>query len=270
MKKKIFVWLFGIAIIFFGWTGSAAWAQQEVDTWDVKVNGNVIGSGYLAFWDDSTLTGYLIIKPNLNLTKKMTPERFIVGFFEIKGRWETSGENRRTGFFVGSPDENCGPADKDDLEATSFSGTVKTGKSNSRLNMVSKTNNGPMQLTGVPPSDRLSDFDGTSWTAKVQLTDKVAKRTDTFVEFYTLTTSVLDYPNLYDLSGVGPNYSLRGCVSFSSWDRVALEIAEIAEDDGATTRYVVGRFKSDSEKASVSGSDSEKAVIFMTIINTTP
>ena len=54
-------------ILIFCCIGSVAGAQVPVDTWSVTIKGNVIGSGYITFWDDFTLTGYIMMRPNLTL-----------------------------------------------------------------------------------------------------------------------------------------------------------------------------------------------------------
>jgi len=249
--------------------GYVARAQDPVDTWSVEIGGNVVGSGYITFLDDSTLTGYIIIKPTTGGIHSSAPSPPL-GFFKIDGEWATDRPNHRRGFFTGSQDVICVPTGSGlniDLEANSFSATVKmktteTGSEPKKLSMTAQTNNGPMQFKGKPPVP-LTDLDGTSWTAKVlTVTATKPHYTTHFTEFFTLTSSDPDLPNLYDLvDGTGANYSVTGCVLLSAGNKMAAQI----EESGGTVRYVRGRFNPKKEKASLTGYDSDEASVSITM-----
>ncbi len=216
MKNRIRVRHYTVAIIGFGLIASVVCAQKVLDIWSVEIEGvKFVGSGYITFLDDHTLTGYIatapIILPRTTMTSTSNN-----GFFSIDGEWEERGANHRIGFFTGDPDDTCGPTDSIALEASSFSGTVveRTTKkgSKSELSMTAETNNGPMQLKGIPPV-ALTDLDATSWTAKV--VKSANKVISSSTEIFTLTFSA-DFPNRYDLDGAGAGYSLTGCALLSA------------------------------------------------------
>lgn len=261
MRNSVRVRFFTAAIIGLGLIASVVCAQKVLDTWSVEIGGGkFVGSGYITFLDDHTLTGYMatapIILPQTSMTSTSNN-----GFFSIDGEWEERGTNHRIGFFTGNPDHTCGPADGTALEATSFSGTVvekktKTG-SKTQLTMTAETSNGPMQLNGIPPV-ALTDLDGTSWTAKVvKSTNKVISSS---TEIFTLTSSA-DFPNRYDLDGAGAGFSLTGCALLSAKNTIVLEI----QDSNGVFRSVRGKFNPGKGKGSLSGGDSDGAQISMTI-----
>jgi len=88
-----------------------------------------------------------------------------------------------------------------------------------------------MTLAGGPAtSPPPIDLSG-PWNARV-LKDGIV-----FREIFSLTPSVLDLANLYDLvDGEGPSYSTTGCLLvFSSGNKIAVEIQE---EPGGTVRNV--------------------------------
>ncbi len=239
-------------------------AATVVDTWSVNIAGNVTGAGYLTFFDNFTLAGYIIIKPtNPNPKATTTPATLNVGFFLIDGHWVQDGSNpnHRIGFFTGSSDETCGGTQV--LNGNSFSLKVKTSKTGAKLSisMSAQTNDGLLQFTGIPPVV-LTNFDSTSWSATVR------KGANKFVELFDLQLSVLGLDNLYDVvNGIGAGYSITGCVLFSAAGKVAAEIVEIADSDGTTqaTRNVKGTFNTtkNPDTATLTGNDSNKAIVSM-------
>jgi hypothetical protein len=249
-KRVLIAW----TILVFCCVGSVAWAQVVVDEWSVDIKGNVLGTGYMTFWNDFTLTGHMIIRPNLGADP--LPAAFTVGFFEIEGEWRADKGNRRVGFFTGISGGACG-ANTTDLKVPSFSGTV-TGKGHARLHMTAKTDNGPMQLAGTPPGEP-GDLDGTSWIAAVSKTKENV--TGHFTEFFTLTSS-LDFPNLYELEGVGGGGDglVRGCLLLSAKNKMAVQI-----EDSDGVRNATGKFNPRRARASLNGSDDDGAGVSITM-----
>ena len=160
-KAKIWTLSACMAAVLFCSLGTTAHAQVDPTgtLWDLQITGYaVVGSGYMEFFGDHTLSGYMIIRPNPGLKPALRPADLNIGFFFVSGEWNVGLRNKVVGFFNGG---STGVP----LDITSFSATV-IGPPRSRISMIAMSNDGKMAFVGSPAIS-LPDLTDSSWTANV-------------------------------------------------------------------------------------------------------
>jgi hypothetical protein len=280
MYTKAKVWALSacLAVILFCSLGAVA--QAVVDPtgvlWDLQVTGYaVVGSGYMEFYGDNTLFGYLIIKPNMALKPYQRPAEVHFGFFVVQGEWAFDAKGRVIGFFSGG--SQAVP-----LDISSFTATV-TAPPKARINISATSNNGTMHFSGAPENLSLPDLTGSSWTATV-LKNKVRSS-----EFFNLTgifvacldvplpvdpnpcVNTVPLPYVYGLAGDGASTVLDGAAMLNGTNRVSINLEEfdidkdtgLPETDG-NIRSVTGKVNFTKKTASMDGTDEAKANVKVT------
>jgi hypothetical protein len=286
--KTITLVLITVAGLLFS-QGSALAQHAIIDVWNININGALIGTGYLYFFGDNTIQGYIATRPNMNIKPANQPAVFDVGFFGVIGEWfDTSkagaiNPNQAGGFFSGGS-ENI------PFEVQSFKATVR---SNATLSMSAVSSDGKLKISGVPVSSpavlNLTPLTG-DWTAQVIKDGVKFHEVLTLLPSGTVCTledrtdpdnpiclSSVPAVNTYDFDGDGPGYQLSnpakhraGKVVLSAGNRIALVVKEYPIDkdtlelkDTGPVRTVVGNYNGTYDKATMTGDDDDHAQVLM-------
>lgn len=217
---KVMLWIAGGALFFLGGVANAAFVSP-VGTWDLTVSGAKLGSAYLTFNDDGTITGYILVIPAHGNTGGATHTASF-GFATLSGEWEPNQYGQIAGFL------NNPPSDTVRLDITSFLGRVsKNGKV---FSITGQTADGNVALKGVPFAE-LTALPST-WTIDKELTSGPVKSRLIWTEIFSAQPDpFLGGNNLYDLQGAGADLCIFGFAALSKNNNLNIAISEFAMPD---------------------------------------
>jgi len=188
----------GLAVACAFFIGGAAYgANSPLGTWDFTLSGAKLGSAYLTFNPDGSITGYIIESPTTGVqTGGINSHPLGFGYAQLSGMWQPDG-NQVVGFLANPP------TDAMRLDITSFTGTVSNNLESFAIAGV--TENGNVTLSGAPfvQSQTLPQV----WT--IEMTTQGGRLI--FTEIFNATPDqTIGGGNLYDLVGQGSDICVFG------------------------------------------------------------
>ncbi len=208
IRKRQFTVMLGVAFaaaLFLGGVANAtSWVTPVIGTpWDFTVSGAKLGSGAITFWDDNTITGYVLVIP-ASTKNGQAGQAVSYGFFDLEGEWEFNQSGQIVGFMNNDPSETVR------LDIDNFSGSVSSNGQSQSFKFTGQTVDGSLTFNGAPI--QMQTNPPSLWTI-----NKIMQGAVTFTEIYNTWQDVEygGYNNLYDFSGVGADICIWGMGAIS-------------------------------------------------------